>query len=489
MGGISADDPAAIEKLQKKLDGLERSQLIMKEVNAYYRKHGKLDGCALLVPDQIEKLKASMASSWRSDPRPFESYQLTNLGGAFDMAVNYSEDNPYYRQEESENDDGTKDVLMYSMKQVSPEMVANIRNITGVKYCDASTENLYDGLLPIPGTVPVEEEFSHCVTGVGVWRSSEQEFFTSEKLTLIAGRHIAENDTHSAIISDVLAEKNQIKLGDTFTITGGSKKEISLEVIGLFHANVTEKLGAAVTSYDKIQNHIFTDIASAIEAENSAAVQGFDDVKVTVDDPENLKQIMEQVKHLPGYEENAYTIAADDEAYQSAAASISSLDALVKSLLIGIIVVSIIILALILTLWGKARVHETGVFLSLGIKKGNILGQYIAEVLLIAVFAFAASGITSNMFAATVADTLLQQTVQSNSLQDNAEDDTTMQSIDMSSALEDEETISPNIQISLGLEDLLRLYCIGFFIIVVSVTVSSVSVMRLKPRDILNRMS
>ena len=64
MGGISADDPAAIEKLQKKLDGLERSQLIMKEVNAYYRKHGKLDGCALLSPDQIEKLKASMASSW-----------------------------------------------------------------------------------------------------------------------------------------------------------------------------------------------------------------------------------------------------------------------------------------------------------------------------------------------------------------------------------------------------------------------------------------
>ena len=72
-------------------------------------------------------------------------------------------------------------------------------------------------------------------------------------------------------------------------------------------------------------------------------------------------------------------------------------------------------------------------------KKGNILGQYIAEVLLIAVFAFAASGITSNMFAATVADTLLQQTVQSNNLQDNAEDDTTMKSIDMGSMLEDEK--------------------------------------------------
>lgn len=154
-----------------------------------------------------------------------------------------------------------------------------------------------------------------------------------------------------------------------------------------------------------------------------------------------------------------------------------------------IIAVSIIILALILTLWGKTRVHETGVFLSLGIKKGNILGQYIAEVLLIAVFAFAASGITSNMFAATVADTLLQQTVQSNSLQDNAEDDTTMKSIDMGSMLEDEKAVSPDIQISVGIEDMLLLYLIGFCIIVISVTISSVSIMRLKPKNILNSMS
>ena len=55
MGGISADDPAAIEKLQKKLDGLERSQLIMKEVNAYQAQAwqaGRL--CVALSPDQIE---------------------------------------------------------------------------------------------------------------------------------------------------------------------------------------------------------------------------------------------------------------------------------------------------------------------------------------------------------------------------------------------------------------------------------------------------
>lgn len=39
MGGISADDDLAVEKLTKKLEGLESLQATMKAVNAYFRKH------------------------------------------------------------------------------------------------------------------------------------------------------------------------------------------------------------------------------------------------------------------------------------------------------------------------------------------------------------------------------------------------------------------------------------------------------------------
>ena len=53
MGGISADDPAAIEKLQKKLDGLERSQLIMKEVNAYFARRNGLPNPTHFTDDGI----------------------------------------------------------------------------------------------------------------------------------------------------------------------------------------------------------------------------------------------------------------------------------------------------------------------------------------------------------------------------------------------------------------------------------------------------
>ena len=78
MGGISADDPQAVQKLEKKLESLEKSQETMKAVNAYYRKHNTLDGCPHLPPEELEKLKADMASSWHLEDKPFATWALSN---------------------------------------------------------------------------------------------------------------------------------------------------------------------------------------------------------------------------------------------------------------------------------------------------------------------------------------------------------------------------------------------------------------------------
>ena len=78
MGGIRQDDPQAVPKLQKKLDGLVKAQETMKVVNAYYRKHGTLDGCPHLSPENLEKLKADMVSGWHYEKKPFQSWELSN---------------------------------------------------------------------------------------------------------------------------------------------------------------------------------------------------------------------------------------------------------------------------------------------------------------------------------------------------------------------------------------------------------------------------
>ena len=80
MGGISADDPNAIDKLQSKLTKLEKSQDTMKAANAYYRKNKTLDGCPNLSPEQIQKLSSDMENRWhgRVARQPFEPYSLQN---------------------------------------------------------------------------------------------------------------------------------------------------------------------------------------------------------------------------------------------------------------------------------------------------------------------------------------------------------------------------------------------------------------------------
>ena len=78
MGGISADDPQAIQKLEAKLEKLQTAQDTMKAVNAYYRKHKTLDGCPNLSAERIEAMKAEMSSQWHIQDKPYPSWALSN---------------------------------------------------------------------------------------------------------------------------------------------------------------------------------------------------------------------------------------------------------------------------------------------------------------------------------------------------------------------------------------------------------------------------
>jgi len=77
-GGISADNPDAIQQLKAKLENLEDSQETMKLVNNYYREKGTLNACPFLTREQIDQLKSDMKSSWHYGNAPFLPWQLSN---------------------------------------------------------------------------------------------------------------------------------------------------------------------------------------------------------------------------------------------------------------------------------------------------------------------------------------------------------------------------------------------------------------------------
>ena len=427
-----------------------------------------------------------------------------SLGGKFDVFVDWN-NSPYVVKENAgeEYDEETGKTstgfLMYSTVQFTSENIAAIKGVPGVRYCGARQDNLapFKGLSLFPGTVLTDAKYQGYTKVLGVCNTEDDELFTSGTLTLAEGRHITAEDSHTAIISQDLAERNELKVGDYLTSHSYTEEddsftgpEVKAQIVGLFTPNVVERFGETVTDYDKIQNRVFVDLQTSTEISGDTINYGFSALHVTIDDPQDMAQVVADVKALPGIDWKAFAVEVDNETYENAAAPLAALNELVVTLLAVIIVVSAVILALILTLWTKTRIHEIGVFLSVGIRKPAIIGQFLMEVLLIAVIAFGLSYFTSNAVAGQIGNRLLEQ-----SLQTEPEDESGVSAAAAAVEVGADELIqkplpgADGIEVSVGLKDVTLLYLIGLAVIIVAVSASSVTVMQLKPREILSKMS
>lgn len=194
----------------------------------------------------------------------------------------------------------------------------------------------------------------------------------------------------------------------------------------------------------------------------------------------------------------------DNKTYLAAAAPLEKSQTLITSFLLLIVLVSAVVLSLILTMWAKSRIHETGVLLSIGFGKASIIGQYLAEVLFIAAIAFGLSFFSGSLIAGRIGNSLLQlQYTREQSIQEPDEGENGVQ-VSRKGDRNPDVVISDNgnggepipnkdfpepLSVSVGLDSMVKLYLIGFAIITFSVGVSSAAVMRLKPGEILAKMS
>lgn len=433
------------------------------------------------------------------------------MGGIFELMPEFSEKNPYFK---TVNDD-EGGVTLYTERPLTQEMIDLILQMDGIKSCDADTQsNVQPNLEIFKGNVPLKGKLNDSVYARTVYSSETNAFFTSQKLQLIEGRHITNAEKYSAIISKELADKNGLKIGDSFSIEADYKVEI--KIIGIYEIFKPDSAFENIATYEKIENQIFVDYYTLQELFRDTPV-GFISAKFSVDDPANLEKIVKEIRGNSEINWQAFTLTTDNTEYQEAAAPLEKLQSLVTSIILVIALVSGIILALVLTMWGRSRIHETGVFLSLGIGKGKIVSQYLAEILMIAVIAFCLSFFTSNAVANRLANKLIESPPSEENSNNNKDvvwdikdhygldlDDVQVTIRDDSeiSTPQNEQDIMPpetkgsvdiakteQIHISVDIFDMLQLYLIGFAIITVSVIISSGTVMRLNPREILSKMS
>lgn len=418
--------------------------------------------------------------------RVSEEHLRESLGGSFEINVKYSKDNPYYHEEEVE-ENGAKDILMYSTKQLSSDLIKRIEEIEGVKFCNGTTETLcqVEGIQSIQGTIALDEEFKNLKKMVATNDSKTNEDFISGKVKLIEGRPLTSKEQGAVLLSREIAELNRVNVDDKIIILDSSGKSVPVTVVGIFEPQIDEKALDMVTAYDKLQNRIYTDLKTLLNVEKQDYIYGYDKILVTIKDPTCLQKIIKKIKGLEGFDNKAFEVDANNETYQTTINSLKKIDTITDILLWICIGISIVILTLVLTMWNRERIHETGVYLALGIKKRKIILQYLLEVLLIGSVAFSIAYLPSK----AVAEKFIEYTVTNEKVDEAPEEGLYLENLnDGTSDYVDSEFTESEAQIKIGVVEIVKLFLIGLSLIGISISFSTLYILRMRPREILSKM-
>ena len=106
-----------------------------------------------------------------------------------------------------------------------------------------------------------------------------------------------------------------------------------------------------------------------------------------------------------------YKIVDNGESFAKIIAPMENIRWIANIVLYVAVGATILILSLLITLFLRDRKHEIGIYLSLGEKKIKVIGQILAEVLLIAIISITLSLVSGNLIAKGVSKQMLNNQI------------------------------------------------------------------------------
>lgn len=220
-------------------------------------------------------------------------------------------------------------------------------------------------------------------------------------VSLLEGRMVTPEDTDVCVISEELAEKNNLKVGDSIGFhpieNDGPVSEAT--VIGIYQ--VKEKMTPYMSGDTyRSENVIFTDLHFPEKAEQDTPL--FERAYFKVGNVDDYDSVKKRIMALD-LDWELYDLIDNNGNLNTMAGNFNDLENISEIMLLIVAGGSLIILFLIFLFWIRNRKNEIGVLLSLGVSKGKILLQMITEALIIGVVAvgisFAAAPVTSQAAA------------------------------------------------------------------------------------------
>ncbi|GEM_PF-2741168 len=250
----------------------------------------------------------------------------------------------------------------------------------------------------------VSPGFEHAGMLVSNVTSDSDDLFAEGTLTIIAGRHIKESDQRKILIHKELADKNSLHLGDTIQLQFSqaimkdmesmgydtshmNTDMIQAEIIGIFESRDNDDNTGLHLSHQLYENYCYMDLETYSSVFNPQSQRFFFQAAFSVAPSADLAVVTEEINNLDWPAGQPKSIVSDLDYYADMIGALSALSNLLKIVLLVIVIVCVTLIYFLISHGVKQRKQEIGIMMSLGLSRGRILMQHIAEVLIAAVIA------------------------------------------------------------------------------------------------------
>jgi len=244
----------------------------------------------------------------------------------------------------------------------------------------------------------------------------------NKKMELINGTYFDEKTNDKVIISNELAELNNLKVGDKIKLTheerdmenfsprnGEEPKLISSEtyelvIIGIYDVNTNKFNG------NTIYMNVLTAAKFLREDQYADGNFGVDNIVFFLNNPEDADKFIEEANNkFPDMADNNLKLDINRADYEQMAGPIEQVGSFADTVLWIVIIASVLIITLIINNNIKDRKYEIGVLMSLGGTKKNIIGSILLELVIIGTVGFILSIGTSCFLANSMGKSMLEK--------------------------------------------------------------------------------
>ena len=333
------------------------------------------------------------------------------------------------------------------------------------------------------------KNFKSTVMLTGVNESSKETKFVSGAYKLVEGEHLKNDDKNKILMHKDLAAKNHLKIGDKLKLKSNlfdadnekqANETVEVTIKGLFDGHNNGGVSAAQELYE---NTLITDLNTAAKVYgNTEDTAVYQDATFFVKGNKKLEDVMKNLGKLDiNWQE--YNLIKSSSNYPALQESISGIYAIADKLFIGSLAFAGLVVALLLFLWMNARKKEIAVLLSIGMPKAKIFGQFVTELLLVAIPAYIGSFFLARFAGDKIGNNILQKVT--GNIADKIAKQSASTGLGGGAEVDGFNKTLTSLDINISTKALMYVVIFMTIVLLISLIISSTNILRKNPKDLL----